>query len=592
MEKLLHGKIIGLVILVVLSMVIYAQEPDTLAPAIVDGPQLEDIEATSVIVVWKTDEPSTGTVHYGKGSNLNKVDSSNTLGEEHEVTLSKLEPATTYYFRLSVIDSIGNGPYVSELDSFTTKAGEPDDPDEDLPAIKIIADSGEVFVGDTVWFRIVYADTNGLEIDTVAQWSVWPDSLGSIDANGLFIAEQPGECIVRAELDTLSDWLALKIDTMENEEPGGEEYNHLVILPRDTIITLGTRLQLEVYYQSDSGGIGTLIDSAVEWSQEGMSVGEISDDGLFTATDLGFTLVTARLEERFGSSFIIVSDSTLDTTLNTITITRSSPNPQGYSVVKSLSEGQRWMIGGLPHPMNILNGGGVYFPVGCLTEDIRIHIDLPGFAVIGPDRINFSPQGVVGGVDFEVMVNDTIMEPYYFESPLIVGIVYKRGLLSKLGIDPLSLSLYFATMENDSVIFDTSGIGYTTMDLTHNKILSSVAHFSSLVVRGETGTVVASDKGNSRLPSQYALNQNYPNPFNPTTTITFSIPERTAVRIVVYDLLGNRVRTLLDREQTAGKRQIVWDGTDRYGREVSAGIYLYRLRTPTYSATKKMILVK
>ncbi|MBU4444832.1 fibronectin type III domain-containing protein, partial [bacterium] len=554
MKKLLQNKNVGLMLFLLVAVVVNAQEADTLAPEIVAGPDVEGITSTSAVISWKTNEPSTGIVYYGKGNDLNKSVSSTELQEEHAVELINLEAATSYNFQLSATDSLENGPFLTEIDTFVTEEAEIEEPENTLPAIEIVGGEVEIIVGDTVQFQIVYIDTNEVEIDTVAQWSVIPDSLGSINENGVFIATGPGECVVNAELDTLSDWVLVKIDPEEdNEDPFGEEYEHLVILPRDTVITIGAQIQFEVYYQNDSGGVGTQVDSILEWSLQGMPVGEMSDAGLFTAVDLGFSLITAKLGDREGTSFVVVSDSTFDTTgINTITITRSSPNPQGFSVMKILSEGQLWTISGLPHPMNILNGGGVYFPIGSLVEDIRIHIALPGFAEAGPDGVNFGPNGVVGGVDFEVMVNDTIVEPYYFETPLIVGLVYKRGLLNNLGIDPLSLSLYFATMENDSIVFDTSGIAYTTLDLTQNKILSSVAHFTSLVVKGETGAAVNTEKEKRIVPTGYVLRQNYPNPFNPTTVISYGIPTQTDVKIIIYDLLGNEVKTLIDLEQSSG----------------------------------------
>ena len=593
MKKLLQNKNVSLILFLLVAVVVNAQEADTLAPEIIAGPDVEEITSTTAVISWETNEPSTGIVYYGKGNNLNKSVSSSDLQEEHAVELINLEADTSYYFQVSVTDSLENGPFLTEIDTFVTEEAELEEPENPLPAIEIVGGEVEIIVGDTVQFQIVYIDTNEAETDTVAQWSVVPDSLGLIDENGIFIATGPGECIVNAELDTLSDWVSVKIDLEEDEDPSGEEYEHLVLLPRDTVITIGAQIQFEVYYQNDSGGVGTQVDSILEWSLQGMPIGEISDAGLFTAVDLGFLLITAKLGDRKGTSFVVVSDSTVDTTgLNTITITRSSPNPQGFSVMKILSEGQLWTISGLPHPMNILNGGGVYFPIGSLVKDIRIHIALPGFAEAGPDGVNFGPNGVVGGVDFQVMVNDTIVEPYYFETPLIVGLVYKRGLLDKLGIDPLTLSLYFATMENDSIVFDTSGIAYTTLDLTQNKILSSVAHFSSLVVKGETGTAVSTEKEKRIVPTGYVLRQNYPNPFNPTTVISYGIPTQTDVKIIIYDLLGNEIKTLIDQKQVQGYKKLVWDSTDKYGKKVSAGIYIYQIQTDDFIATGKMVLVK
>ncbi len=93
----------------------------------------------------------------------------------------------------------------------------------------------------------------------------------------------------------------------------------------------------------------------------------------------------------------------------------------------------------------------------------------------------------------------------------------------------------------------------------------------------------------------FSLFQNYPNPFNPITNILFAVksdqdPVRTTIR--VYNLLGERVRTLLDEPKKPGNYQIIWDGKDEDGKEVSSGIYLYTLEAGNYRQTKKMILMK
>ena len=76
------------------------------------------------------------------------------------------------------------------------------------------------------------------------------------------------------------------------------------------------------------------------------------------------------------------------------------------------------------------------------------------------------------------------------------------------------------------------------------------------------------------LPIQYALHQNYPNPFNPTTTLRYDIPETGLVNIIIYDMLGRQIKTLINQTQDAGYRSVIWDATNDYGKSVSAGIYL------------------
>jgi len=102
----------------------------------------------------------------------------------------------------------------------------------------------------------------------------------------------------------------------------------------------------------------------------------------------------------------------------------------------------------------------------------------------------------------------------------------------------------------------------------------------------------ADDPGESSLPYRFELNQNYPNPFNPTTTIDYSIPERSHVNIDVYNVLGQKIRTMVDREESAGSYTITWDGTNSDGSAVATGIYLYRFQAGDYVETKKMLLMK
>lgn len=94
------------------------------------------------------------------------------------------------------------------------------------------------------------------------------------------------------------------------------------------------------------------------------------------------------------------------------------------------------------------------------------------------------------------------------------------------------------------------------------------------------------------LPTEIALRQNYPNPFNPVTTIDFQLIESTPVELVVYNVLGQKVVTLVNREMTAGYHHIQWDGRDEFGRAMASGIYFYSLKTEGFFDQKKMLLLQ
>nr|MBN2277652.1 T9SS type A sorting domain-containing protein [candidate division Zixibacteria bacterium] len=101
---------------------------------------------------------------------------------------------------------------------------------------------------------------------------------------------------------------------------------------------------------------------------------------------------------------------------------------------------------------------------------------------------------------------------------------------------------------------------------------------------------------NPLLPTTFTLNQNYPNPFNPTTKIDFEIGQsdysQQHVRLEVYNILGRKVRTLVDDDMTTGSYSVIWDATDGDGTRVATGIYLYRLEVGDKSQSKKMLLLK
>ncbi len=97
---------------------------------------------------------------------------------------------------------------------------------------------------------------------------------------------------------------------------------------------------------------------------------------------------------------------------------------------------------------------------------------------------------------------------------------------------------------------------------------------------------------NSTIPTEYALKQNFPNPFNPTTTIGFSLPEASSVNLVIYNALGNVVTTLVHDNLDAGNYSYIWNGRDAASRQVSSGVYFYKLTAGQKIMMNKMVLMR
>jgi hypothetical protein len=140
----------------------------------------------------------------------------------------------------------------------------------------------------------------------------------------------------------------------------------------------------------------------------------------------------------------------------------------------------------------------------------------------------------------------------------------------------------------DTLVMDTSfTIGQTMFyRLAAVDLAGNMSNYSSIV----SITVLGID--DVLIPDVFALHQNYPNPFNPITTLRYDLPEYANVNIVIYDLMGRHVRTLVNQTQDAGFKSVIWNATNDYGKPVSAGVYLYQIRAGEFVQTRKMVLLK
>lgn len=107
------------------------------------------------------------------------------------------------------------------------------------------------------------------------------------------------------------------------------------------------------------------------------------------------------------------------------------------------------------------------------------------------------------------------------------------------------------------------------------------------VINNQSYGKITSVHNGKTIPSSFALYQNYPNPFNPTTKIKFNLPKSTNTKLIIYDAMGREIATLINAEISAGYHEVEFNGGN-----LSSGIYLYRIITPNYIATKKLVLMK
>ena len=160
------------------------------------------------------------------------------------------------------------------------------------------------------------------------------------------------------------------------------------------------------------------------------------------------------------------------------------------------------------------------------------------------------------------------------------------------------------------ITFDTEATSYS---ITYADLVTAISDVGELVVSGswaigatdgmsgvvisdantlviDAGAALAIDE--SLIPEVFALHQNYPNPFNPVTNIQFDIPEESEVRMEIYNLMGQRVATLVNNTLEPGFHAVKWNGTNDFGKQLSSGMYIYRISANNFTSVKKLILMK
>lgn len=145
------------------------------------------------------------------------------------------------------------------------------------------------------------------------------------------------------------------------------------------------------------------------------------------------------------------------------------------------------------------------------------------------------------------------------------------------------------TSRVDSVVFDSSSFNRLAF-VTSAGSVEFAPRFNRPIVLQIPQAVEIGDNGN--LPTNYSLAQNYPNPFNPETNFDFALPRASNVELTIFNVLGQKVVTLIDQKMDAGTYRETWNGTSESGAPVASGIYFYRLTAGDFVTTKKMMMLK
>ena len=456
--------------------------------------------------------------------------------------------------------------------------------------IVVEPDEPVIKVGAQLQFTATLLDSQDIPVDTTFVWNLSKDDLGTITEDGLFTALARGNTFVYASIGDLQGkaHVTIQDSTHWDNRKNGE----LTIIPSDTVVGLGSEVQYRAIFVYSTGEEA---DTTVEWKALGRHVGEITEDGIFTATDFGTGLIRAKFKRYLAMTRILVTGEadTASAEVDTVRMVFTADST-GQVADTTGQEGETiFTFEDLPWPMSMLNGGQIIFPPGSLDEDITIQVTMPDFAFFEDDTTVSYGDLILNGVSFHVYVGDSLVTPYYFDPPAHLALPYDSTMLQELNLIPDDLWMFFYT---EQIGLDSTGIYNVVIDSVNSMIYAEVSHFSTLAIADRNGQESTSIDTPSDIdvPSQYRLHANYPNPFNPETTIRFEIAghRRQRIKLSIFNILGQEIKTLIDAEHTPGIHAACWNATDEEGRPLKSGVYFYTLKGEQFSITRRMILLR
>lgn len=239
-------------------------------------------------------------------------------------------------------------------------------------------------------------------------------------------------------------------------------------------------------------------------------------------------------------------------------------------------------------PIEVTAGGSIAVTVRLdgTSNGVTYYASLDFATSVGAQSITL--EGEVGDVAIELLafnaidgVGEVTLNWEVADNSDIIGFnVYRQG---ESDMEPVKV--------NGNYVMSATG-QYTYTD----EVLGGVSYeywIEGVEVSGEISKFESVYASPAFKPTTFKLTQNYPNPFNPSTTIMFDVPEDTHVSIRVYNVNGQLVRTLYEQDTSVGQHRVVWDAKDNNGRDVTSGVYFYRLEAPNkFTTTKRMMLMK
>jgi hypothetical protein len=165
--------------------------------------------------------------------------------------------------------------------------------------------------------------------------------------------------------------------------------------------------------------------------------------------------------------------------------------------------------------------------------------------------------------------------------------------IQRIGIVDVSGQNYVPAGESPLIVLRGKGTDLSSIKIKEAILVDKDANKIPVEIVGEMNKgEEGSEVKESFVPKDFSLSQNLPNPFNPQTEISYDLPNACHVKLSIYNLLGQKIKTVVDEYQTTGQKTVHWDGRDDRGNEVASGIYFYRIQAGDFTDAKKMMLMK
>lgn len=283
-----------------------------------------------------------------------------------------------------------------------------------------------------------------------------------------------------------------------------------------------------------------------------------------------------------------------------VTIGENSPTPVDFTSISSTTYRGTFLFSASDTAHISIFASSVQEQDTSIIRDFAVQLIGAGKIgkLVSPDnrlRVSFS-LGAIKDEIYATCIPVSDDPQYNFEDgeKEALGKAYQLGPLLEFNQE-LTISFpldHYNLSEKDKTLFsiyrhEKDGWQKETCFLDENSICAKVSRLGVYrLVYDENQEHIAG------IPKAYQLSQNYPNPFNPQTMIKYDLPEAGHVNITVYNILGQKVKALVDEYQEAGYRSANWDGKDETGKEVASGIYFYKIKAVGFEKTKKMVLLK